>query len=141
MTEDRGGLDAAIELGIPHGGWCPKGRLAEDGLIPAKYQQKEMPTKDYIKRTEQNVIDSTATIVACQQADPGGLRTSRISITGGPCLWADLDMPLTSLKTQILAWMEGLGNNTVLNVAGSRESKAPGIERKVKEVMIETLKQ
>ena len=34
---DQGGLDAAIELGIPHGGWCPKGRKSEDGVIPDKY--------------------------------------------------------------------------------------------------------
>ena len=32
---DRGGLDAAILLGVPHGGWCPKGRKSEDGVIPA----------------------------------------------------------------------------------------------------------
>ena len=28
---DRGALDAAIALGLDHGGWCPLGRLAEDG--------------------------------------------------------------------------------------------------------------
>ena len=55
---DRGGLDAAIELEIPYGGWCPKGRLSEDGVIPNKYKLNEMPSKDYLKRTEQNVIDA-----------------------------------------------------------------------------------
>ena len=39
---DRAALDAAIELGIPHGGWVPKGRLAEDGVIPPRYQLKEI---------------------------------------------------------------------------------------------------
>jgi hypothetical protein len=30
---DRAALDVALELGIPCGGWCPRGRLAEDGAI------------------------------------------------------------------------------------------------------------
>ena len=34
---DRAALDAAIAAGIPHGGWCPRGRLAEDGRIPERY--------------------------------------------------------------------------------------------------------
>jgi hypothetical protein len=38
---DRGALDAAIVLGIEHGGWCPRGRRAEDGIIPARYEQRE----------------------------------------------------------------------------------------------------
>ena len=41
---DRAALDVAIELGIPHGGWIPKGRKAEDGVLPDKYQLQEMPT-------------------------------------------------------------------------------------------------
>ena len=34
---DRAGLEAAIALGLPYGGWVPKGRLAEDGVVPLKY--------------------------------------------------------------------------------------------------------
>ena len=41
---DRAALDVAIKLNIPHGGWVPKGRLAEDGPIDPKYQLQEMPT-------------------------------------------------------------------------------------------------
>mgnify|MGYP006305357071 FL=1 len=44
---DRAGLDVAIELGIPHGGWIPKGRKAEDGVLPDKYHLQEMPTSSY----------------------------------------------------------------------------------------------
>jgi predicted Rossmann-fold nucleotide-binding protein len=55
---DQAALDAAIELGIPHGGWIPKGRLTEAGPLPEKYNLTEMPTKDYLKRTKQNVADS-----------------------------------------------------------------------------------
>ena len=55
---DQAALDAAIELNIPHGGWVPKGRLTEDGILPGRYNLKEMPTTSYPKRTEQNIIDS-----------------------------------------------------------------------------------
>jgi len=60
---DRGGLDAAIHCGLPHGGWCPKGRKAEDGLIPSKYQHKEMESSGYLPRTQANVFDSDATVI------------------------------------------------------------------------------
>jgi hypothetical protein len=48
---DRAALDWAIENGIPHGGWCPKGRLAEDGPIPARYNLTETPSSNYPKLT------------------------------------------------------------------------------------------
>ena len=54
---DRAALDFAIEHGIPHGGWCPKGRKAEDDPIPERYQLQEHASGQYLKRTEQNVID------------------------------------------------------------------------------------
>ena len=55
---DRGGLEAAIYCGVPHGGWCPKGRKAEDGHIPGKYNLREMDTADYLARTKANVLDA-----------------------------------------------------------------------------------
>ena len=60
---DRAALDFAIEHGIPHGGWCPKGRLAEDGPIGSRYQLKETPSDNYVQRTEWNVRDSDGTAV------------------------------------------------------------------------------
>jgi hypothetical protein len=60
---DRAALDFALKFNIPHGGWIPKGRIAEDGPLPAKYQLQEMPTSSYPKRTEQNVIDSDGTLI------------------------------------------------------------------------------
>jgi len=36
---DRAGIDAAIESGIDYGVWIPKGRKAEDGIVPEKYIQ------------------------------------------------------------------------------------------------------
>ena len=60
---DCAALDFAIEHGIPHGGWCPGGRLAEDGPIDARYQLKETPSANYTQRTEWNVRDSDGTVV------------------------------------------------------------------------------
>lgn len=60
---DRGGLDAAIHCDLPHSGWCPRGRKAEDGIIPAEYHLTEMLTPAYLLRTQANVIDSDATVI------------------------------------------------------------------------------
>src|SRR5678816_2125621 len=60
---DRAALDFALAHGLPHGGWCPKGRLAEDGTIPACYHLTEMPTSDYPARTAKNVQESDGTVI------------------------------------------------------------------------------
>ena len=63
---DRAALDWAMAHGVPHGGWCPAGRLAEDGVIDMRYSLKETPQPEYLQRTEWNVRDSDATlIVSC----------------------------------------------------------------------------
>ena len=70
---DRAALDFAIEHGLPHGGWCPKGRRAEDATIPSQYQLKETPSKNYSHRTEWNVRDSDGTVIF----------TIKATLTGG----------------------------------------------------------
>jgi hypothetical protein len=60
---DCAALDFAIWHEIPHGGWCPKGRLCEDGTINPRYQLKETSTKSYSQRTEKNVWDSDGTVI------------------------------------------------------------------------------
>jgi len=73
---DRAALDFAIAYGIPHGGWCPKGRKTEDGAIPLRYQLSEMATGDYLKRTKQNIADSDATLILnIGELDGGTKRT------------------------------------------------------------------
>src|SRR5690606_15890715 len=90
---DRGALDAAIAFGIGHGGWCPRGRLAEDGSIPSCYEMQEMESADYTARTEQNVIDSDATLILHEDPLRGGtLLTKRIATRlGKPVLAVRLD--------------------------------------------------
>ena len=60
---DRAALDAAIKLGVSHGGWIPKGRLTQDGILPPKYRLQEMATEDYHQCIEQNVIDARGTLI------------------------------------------------------------------------------
>ena len=69
---DRAALDFAIKQKIPHGGWVPKGGLAEDGPLPKKYKLTEMPTDSYQERTEQNVIDSDGTVIISHGKLTGG---------------------------------------------------------------------
>jgi hypothetical protein len=128
---DRAGLDAAIKLGILHGGWCPKGRKAEDGVIPAKYKLSEGPSPNYPWRTEANVRDSDATLIYCHdsQASRGtSLTVKYCSRHGRPCI--DVLTTLALFEFPELAYDEiaaQVSGFSVLNVAGPRESTHPGI--------------
>ena len=76
---DRAALDVAMAMGIGHGGWCPAGRLSEDGTVPSRYELRETDSSDYPARTEQNVIDSDATLILYEGRLKGGtLLTRRI---------------------------------------------------------------
>lgn len=152
---DRGGLDAAIHCGLPHGGWCPKGRKAEDGAIPARYAMQEMSSTDYLRRTEQNVIDSDATLVfTLGRATGGSLRTLEFA-HGHEKPWLHIDVDELSREravATVVDWLEGRDDgdhdeymakppeNCVLNVAGSRESKADGIQELVCAIMVDVLR-
>jgi hypothetical protein len=129
---DRGALDAAMEIGIPHGGWCPRGRLAEDGRIPDRYLLQETRSPEYRARTEQNVIDSDGTLILFRQRIVGGTELTRRLARKHrkPLLAVDLDDARMAAGAfdveQVLAWLvrHGIG---VLNVAGPRESSSPEI--------------
>src|SRR5947208_1446195 len=56
-------IEWAMEHGIPHGGWCPKGRTAENGLIDARCELTETPSASYVQRTEWNARDSDGTVI------------------------------------------------------------------------------
>jgi hypothetical protein len=129
---DRGALDAALALNIFHGGWCPKGRLAEDGPIPKKYQLRETASADYTVRTERNVLEADATLILCRGPLTGGtLLTHRFCEQHHkPHRIVILNRP-PSLKT-ILNWLQKNCVQT-LNVAGPRESQSPGIQQQCQE--------
>lgn len=77
---DRGALEAAYELGFPYGGLIPKGRLAEDGIVPEKFDQMEVAfRKEYLFRTEWNVTHSDATLIISNYCtEPGKDRFKRV---------------------------------------------------------------
>jgi hypothetical protein len=140
---DRGGLDAAIWCEIPYGGWIPKGRKSEDGVIPFKYEDlKETKSSDYLARTEANVVDSDATIVFCYGIPTRGSKKTVdfAKKHGRPCLSVDLREDLGCVLGFICDFISAITDaSVVLNVAGSRKSKSPSIERVVGEVMTEVI--
>jgi hypothetical protein len=125
---DRAALDVALELGLPHGGWCPRGRKSEDGIIPPQYDLQETPSDDYAERTERNVVDSDGTLVLCFGEPTGGtaltLRLARRH--GKPSCVAPLeDASRRAALEKVSRWLRAQPI-AVLNVAGPRESQAPG---------------
>src|SRR5262249_29902920 len=123
---DRAALDAALERGLACGGWCPRGRRAEDGPIDTRYPLRETPWEGYPQRTEWNVRDSDGTLIVTDgPADGGTALTIRLAERyGKPHRVVNLTgQPLTA---DLRAW--GVEHQVqTLNVAGPRESSSPGI--------------
>ena len=123
---DRAALDAALECGFPAGGWCPKGRKAEDGKIPAFYPLKELSSGDYRKRTLQNVIDSDGTLIIYFGQLTGGTELTRCycSREKKPCLLIDAEaLDLSRAMRKSLNFLKSESIN-ILNVAGPRASSS-----------------
>ena len=123
---DRAGLDAALAAGIPIGGYCPKGRLAEDGTIPAHYPMIEMESPESFYRTEKNVLQSDGTLIINRGTLSQGTRlTQHFCIEyGKPCLVVRLDARAVTTPRDVMRWLSGQLIAT-LNIAGPRESKYP----------------
>jgi hypothetical protein len=123
---DRAALDVALRLGIPCGGWCPRGRRAEDGTIPSRYPLVETPTARYPQRTAWNVRDSDGTLVLHAGRPKGGTALTLRLLAGQrkPMLQVDLDARPD--PRELTRWMAAAAIR-VLNVAGPRESESPGI--------------
>jgi len=136
---DRAALDVALALGIHCGGWCPRGRRAEDGTIPRKYPLRETPSTAYAERTAHNVHDADATLVLCRGPLRGGtaltLRLARRARK--PSLTVDLDNPDGVALTRAFLASRRV---RVLNVAGPRESQEPGIAGRTREFLFALLK-
>ncbi len=137
---DRAALDFAIEHGLPHWGWCPKGRRAEDGQIDNRYQLKETPSMDYGQRTEWNVRDSDGTVIftLMRTLTGGSKRTADfVRKHNKPCL--HLSGETTGDPAAELRWFLQANRIEILNVAGSRASKEPGVGDYVKDVLSKAL--
>lgn len=125
---DRAGLDVAIRHCFPHGGWCPKGRKAEDGRIGGQYQLVETPSWSYLQRTEWNARDSDGTVVftLAREVTGGSLRTINFAKKHRRP-WIHISCARDYNPSVTLQGFVNDHDIGVLNVAGPRESKEPGI--------------
>jgi hypothetical protein len=153
---DRGALDAALEAGISHGGFCPLGRRAEDGAVPERYLLTELSTPAYPARTARNVAEADGTLILARGREH--LVHSRGSmLTIDICRrrkkpWHAADVRSSAQADRVASWireiwakkaarvpgwLEELEEEAVLvvNVAGPRESRSPGIQRETAEFM------
>ena len=130
---DLAGLDWAIRHHVDHGGWCPKGRRSEDGAIPHTYILSETPLANYLQRTEWNVRDSDATVVFTMSdtLDGGSKRTVQFA--------EQLRRPWLHFRPGVhekfLVRFLQAHKVLTLNVAGKRESAAPGVHHFVMEAL------
>ena len=132
---DSGAIKAALEFGFPYGGLIPKGRRVEDGIVPLEFAAMTEDTrKDYLHCMELNVINSDATIILSRERElTGGTKhTVEFCEKHGKPYWIDNpEQPIeTDRGLELFYWIEAeFGEREiVLNVAGQRESKSPGIE-------------
>lgn len=125
---DRGALDAALDAGFPCGGWCPEGRLAEDGAIPDRYPLRELPGGSYLARTRQNVLDSDGTLIVYFGELTGGtLETLRYcERLRKPVLALDASRSDPGALSREACDFIAARSIALLNVAGPRESGHPG---------------
>jgi Circularly permutated YpsA SLOG family len=138
---DRAALDFAIAHGIVHGGWCPRGRLAEDGIIPSQYQLRETPSRKYAQRTEWNVRDSDATVIFTlgeHMRGGTGLTRDLAERFGKPWLHligGDFGQATVRDAAGRLAGFLDEHQVRTLNVAGPRASQEPGVANFVDQVL------
>ncbi len=135
---DRAALDAAIRLGIPHGGWLPRGRKTEEGPLPGRYRLREMASGRYRDRTEQNIIDSDGTlIVSLGPLTGGSALTEALAIRHDrPCLHIDLELVEPRQAAAAIGHWLREHNIRTLNVAGPRASGEPRIYSAVLDLLL-----
>jgi hypothetical protein len=137
---DRAGLDAAMLLGLNVGGWCPKGRMSEDGRIPDKYPLTEIPNRSYPERTEMNLLEADGTLIVFRdRLDKGTKLTADLCEKyRKPYMLLSIEVFNESVKRGFVCWLADYRILT-LNVAGNRESASTGIYEKSKIILSELL--
>lgn len=123
---DRAALDVALRLGIPCGGWCPRGRLAEDGPISPAYPLQETPTNAYPERTNWNVRDADGTLILTPGPAEGGTAYTIVCAKLHQRPYLVIDLLGEARVETAQRWARDHGVK-VLNVAGPRESTYPGV--------------
>lgn len=135
---DRAALDVALDWNIPIGGWCPRGRRAEDGPIADRYLLKETKSPNYNVRTRLNVRDSDGTLILMQYEPVGGTAlTASIAEQDRKPLHI-VDLAIHPDPQPVIEWLT-LHNIKILNIAGPRESTFPGIGEQTAEFLTAVL--
>ena len=134
---DRAALDAALDAGVECGGWCPEGRVAEDGRLDERYPLDELEGGGYMERTLRNVTDSDATLILYfSELEGGTLITRQFCIENGkPCLAVDAARESAADAARRIAPFVARYGVATLNVAGPRASKQAGAYRYAREVV------
>lgn len=135
---DRAALDAALTLGLPCGGWCPKGRGAEDGVLPSRYPLKETPSSDYAQRTTWNVRDADGTLILTMGPATGGTAQTIEDASRLRKPHLVIELAARPDPAFVRAWIEA-HKIRILNVAGPRESKCPGIAAQAAQFLLRLL--
>ena len=137
---NRAAFDAAISLGLKHGGFCPQGRIAEDGIIPVEYKMDELDTEKYSARTMKNVQCSDGTIILHKGEIRGGTAFTDefCKIKKKPLLIINILDVFKKIRVNFNTWLE-TNIITILNIAGPRESEGQ-IYKKAKDLLIRLLK-
>ncbi|MDB6124081.1 MAG: hypothetical protein JWQ71_3074 [Pedosphaera sp.] len=136
---DRAALDFALKHDISHGGWCPRGRLAEDGIIPPHYQLQETPEADSIQRTEWNVRDSDGIVIFSikEVLSGGSKRTAEFAaFYGKPYLHFSRESHGSEAVSKLKEFLDAYPIR-ILNVAGPRASEEPEVGDFVQQVLEE----
>ena len=136
---DRAALDVALAAGLHIGGWCPKGRRAEDGMIPMRYPLQETPSPHYAQRTQWNVRDADGTLILTRHDPRGGTARTIHTARRFHKPYRVIDLTTQPDPHDVASWISHVGM-TVLNVAGPRESTCPGIYREVFDWLQEMLR-
>jgi hypothetical protein len=144
---DRGGLLAAMDLGLDWGGWAPKGWRSEDGTIPSCYREKmqEIGSSNYLVRTRRNVADSHATLIVTNTypLSGGTLKTRHFCeemMRSHLVVAIDENDAVGKVQRWLAQFFEqNLPIPFVLNVAGPRESKASGIQKASRKLLVQAI--
>jgi len=138
---DRAALEWALANGVLHGGWCPKGRKAEHGVIPAQFQLTETGSESLPVRTRRNIRDSGGTVIFSNIPEVSGGTRQTVEIakkTGKPLLHIVASAGFEEAARQLEAFIKEHAL-VVLNVAGPRASEEPEIGQFVKAVLSRAL--
>lgn len=135
---DRAALDVALELSCDCGGWCPKGRRAEDGPLDPRYPLRETPLGRYDQRTDWNVRDSDGTLILYRTRLDGGTRLTRDRARDRGRTGRLVDLDRETGTEPVTEWIRR-HRIRVLNVAGPRESSSPGIYGRARAFLVRLL--